>query len=165
MGAPERQICRVLESRIRKIPIRTIRSSFWAGIRDLSLYPVDRHLQSPQNQVFFVSNCPQAARFIRSLAVFCLRWTMAAQDLQYFARLEPGRKGWPQTAHRFCSFWWSKAAAKGSFKGRTAAQNHLHSREWEILCTHTRPCKLHITRFPINSKAHLFRCLSSPHKV
>ena len=36
------QALRVLESRIRKIPIRTVRSSFWAGIRDLSLYPVER---------------------------------------------------------------------------------------------------------------------------
>ena len=41
MGAPERPLCCVLESRIRKIPIRTVRSSFLAGIRDLSLYPVD----------------------------------------------------------------------------------------------------------------------------
>ena len=61
------------KSRLGQKPVRTIRSSFWAGIRDLSLYPVDRRLQSPQNQGFFVSNCPQAARLFRSLAVFCLR--------------------------------------------------------------------------------------------
>lgn len=34
-----------------------------------------------------------------------------------------------------------------------------------MLCTQTRPRKLHITRFPINSKARLLRCSSSPHKV
>ena len=53
--------------------VRIIRSLFWLGIRDLSLYPIDRRLQSPQNQGFFIPNCPQAARLFRSLVVFCLR--------------------------------------------------------------------------------------------
>ena len=67
MGAPERPLCRVLKSRIRRVPIRAIRSSIWVGIRDISLYPVDRRLQSPQNQGFFASNCPQAVRFFGRL--------------------------------------------------------------------------------------------------
>lgn len=40
-------------------PVRTNRILFLAGIRDLSLYPVDRRLQSLQNQSFFISNCSQ----------------------------------------------------------------------------------------------------------
>ena len=67
MDAPERPLCRVLKSRIRRVPIRAIRSSIWVGIRDISLYPVDRRLQSPQNQGFFASNCPQAVRFFGRL--------------------------------------------------------------------------------------------------
>ena len=35
MDAPERPLCRVLKSRIRKVPIRAIRSSNWVGIRDV----------------------------------------------------------------------------------------------------------------------------------
>ena len=61
------------KSRLGQEPVRTIRSSFWAGIRDLFLYPVDQHSQSLQNQWFFSPNCPQAARLFRSLKVFCLR--------------------------------------------------------------------------------------------
>ena len=61
------------KSRLGQRPVRTIRGLFWMGIEDLSLYPVDRRLQSPQNQDFFIPNCPQAARLFRSLTVFCLR--------------------------------------------------------------------------------------------
>ena len=40
--------------------------------------------------------------------------------MQYLARLEPGRKGWEQTAHRFISLWNSNAVYRPLPSGRTA---------------------------------------------
>ena len=80
-------------------------------------------MKHQQFQGFFASNCPHRSRLFLSLAVFCLRCTFFAQSLQYFARLEPGRNGWPQTLQRFNFSRNSSAVSSGPSSGRTAQRN------------------------------------------
>lgn len=67
-------------------------------------------------------------RRFRADSAFCLRWTLAAQSRQYFARPKWVRKPLPQTSQRRSSFGLRMACSSFGCRGSTARRNHRQSR-------------------------------------
>ena len=76
-------------------------------------------------------------RRFRADSAFCLRWTLAAQSRQYFARPKWVRKPLPQTSQRRSSFGLRMACSSFGCRGSTARRNHRQSRLREMYCGQT----------------------------
>ena len=76
-------------------------------------------------------------RRFRADSAFCLRWTLAAQSRQYFARPERVRKPLPQTSQRCSCLGLKMPRSSFGCSGSTAWRNQRQIRLRETACGQT----------------------------